>query len=328
MNIQGKHTALKHGLTIDTATLGRLRVFVAVAERRSFSAAARAIGMSPSAASQAVTRLEAELGCALLVRTTRSVALTDAGARLFGEAAPALVGAEQALLDTKTRRNEPAGLLRLNVPRIACQLGLPRLLAEYTCRHPEMRVEVVVDDRRVDVVREGFDAGVRSRTAVQKDMVRMPMTGPARLVVVGSKRYFAGRKRPQHPRELVEHVCLGWRSLQGGAEYHWEFSAQGRELSVAVDGPIVSNDTALLIACATAGLGLAFVVEAEVRRELAAKQLEIVLGEFALEVPGLFVYFPKAARQVPKLRAWLDCVRTLHAESAARPAARGTAAKR
>ncbi|MFT3928583.1 MAG: LysR family transcriptional regulator [Myxococcales bacterium] len=313
---------------MDGATLGRLRMFVAVAERRSFSAAARAMGISPSAASQAVTRLESELGCALLVRTTRSVALTDAGTRLLGEAAPALASAEQALLGMKTRRSEPAGLLRLNVPRIACQLGLPRLLAEYTRRHPEMRVEVVVDDRRVDVVRDGFDAGVRSRTSVQKDMVRVPMTGPARLVVVGAKRYFSNRKRPKHPRDLIDHVCLGWRSLQGGAEYQWEFSEQGRALSVAVDGPVVSNDTALLIACATAGLGLAFVVEAEVRRELASKQLEIVLGEFAIEVPGLFVYFPRAARQVPKLRAWLDCVRTLYTECNARPAVRGAAATR
>jgi DNA-binding transcriptional LysR family regulator len=300
---------MKQELTIRNGALAQLPAFVAVAELRSFTAAARYLRLSTSAVSQAVVRLETELGVTLLNRTTRSVNVTEAGARLLAEAAPALRVASAALVNAKTERKGLSGSLRLNVPRIACRVGLPSLLAEYARRHPEVRVEVEVEDRQVDIVKEGFDAGVRARAAIHKDMIEVRLTPPIRFTVVGSKGYFTRHPKPRHPRDLVHHACLGWRSLAGGSEYRWEFSDKGRELEVAVQGPLLSNDTELLVACAEQDLGLAFVVESEARRSLEAGVLQAVLDDYAISVDGLFLYLPTSARGAPKLRALLECAR-------------------
>jgi len=302
---------MKPHLTIRGAALAQLPIFVAVAELRSFTAAARRLGLSTSAASQAVVRLETELGVTLLNRTTRSVNVTDAGARLLDEVAPALRVASAALANAKTERQGLSGSLRLNVPRIACRVGLPSLLAEYARRHPEVRVEVEVEDRQVDIVKEGFDAGIRAHASIHKDMIEVRLTPPVHFAVVGSKRYFARHPKPKHPRDLVHHACLGWRSLAGGSEYRWEFSDKGRELEVSVRGPLLSNDTELLVACAERDLGLAFVVESEARRALEAGALETALDAYATSVDGLFLYFPTSARGEPKLRAFVECAREL-----------------
>jgi len=298
--------------------LAQLPVFLAVAEHRSFTAAARALGISPSAASQSVARLEEELDVALLVRTTRSVSLTDAGTRLVVEAGPAVAAASTALLAVRRARDEPAGTLRLNVPRVACRVGLPPVLMEYARRYPQVRAEVVVDNRRVDVVREGFDAGIRVEESIDKDMVRVRLTSPMRLVVVGSKRYFAARGRPKHPRELVRHACLGWRSFARAGEHRWAFHDRGRDLEVGVSGPIFSNDAELLIACAERDVGLAFVAQPEVARQLASGKLETALDDYAVDIAGLFLYFSRAARHVPRLRAFVACARELTAGKKAR----------
>jgi DNA-binding transcriptional LysR family regulator len=302
---------MKPPLTIRGAALAQLPIFVAVAELRSFTAAAGRLRLSTSAASQAVVRLETELGVTLLNRTTRSVNVTDAGARLLAEVAPALRVASAALANAKTERQGLSGSLRLNVPRIACRVGLPSLLAEYARRHPEVRVEVEVEDRQVDIVKERFDAGIRARASIHKDMIELRLTPPIDFAVVGSKRYFARHPKPKHPRDLVHHACLGWRSLAGGSEYRWEFSDKGRELEVSVRGPLVSNDTELLVACAERDLGLAFVVESEARHALEAGALETALEAYATSVDGLFLYFPTSARGEPKLRAFVECARQL-----------------
>lgn len=300
---------MKQSLTIPSNAFAQLQAFVAVAEQRSFTVAARGLRLSTSAVSQAVVRLETELGVTLLNRTTRSVNVTDAGARLLEEAAPALRVASAALVNAKTERDGISGSLRLNVPRIACRVGLPALLAEYARRHPEVRVEVQVEDRQVDIVKEGFDAGIRARASIHKDMIEVRLTPPIHFRVVGSKRYFARHPKPKHPRDLVHHACLGWRSLAGGSEYRWEFSDKGRNLEVTVRGPLLSNDTELLVACAEQDLGLAFVVESEARRQVETGVLETVLDEFATDVDGLFLYLPTSARGEPKLRAFLECAR-------------------
>lgn len=298
--------------------LAQLPVFLAVAEHRSFTAAARSLRMSTSAVSQAVLKLEKELGVVLLVRTTRSVSMTDAGTRLVAEAAPGLRAVSEALASARTNRDVPTGTLRLNVPRIASRVGLPAVLREYARRYPEVRTEVVVDDRRIDLVEHGFDAGVRSRAAIQKDMIRVQLTPAIRFAVVGSKRYFAAHGRPKHPRDLVDHACLGWRSLRGESEYRWELVDRGKPLEVAVSGPVFSNDTELLVACAAHDLGLAFVVEAEADRDIAAGRLETVLDDYVTGSPGLFLYYPRAARSVPKLRAFADCARAVVQQTGAR----------
>jgi DNA-binding transcriptional LysR family regulator len=302
---------MNDSLTIRGSALAQLPIFVAVAELRSFTAAARRLRLSTSAASQAIVRLETELGVTLLNRTTRSVNVTDAGSRLLEEVAPALRAASAALINAKTELRGLSGSLRLNVPRIACRVGLPALLAEYTRRHPEVRVEVEVEDRQVDIVKGRFDAGVRARASIHKDMIEVRLTPPIRFAIVGSKRYFARHPKPKHPRDLVHHACLGWRSLAGGPEYRWEFDDAGRSLEVSVQGPVLSNDTELLMACAERDLGLAFVVESEARRQLQAGALETALEDYATQVDGLFLYYPTSARGAPKLRAFVDCARDL-----------------
>jgi DNA-binding transcriptional LysR family regulator len=303
---------LKQNVIIPGAAFGQLRIFVAVAEARSFTRGAQALGMSPSAVSQAVAKLEGELGVALLVRTTRSVTTTDAGTRLLAEAGPALRAASTALASAKSTVAEPSGVLRLNVPRIACRMVLLPLLREFTKRHPNVRTEVVVDDHAIDIVKAGFDAGIRSEERIDKDMIQVRLTPKIRFAVIGSKRYFAQHGRPKHPRDLHRHACLNWRALDGGPEYRWEFSRRGRDLEIAVEGPIVSNDTELLAACAELDLGLAFVTEFEARSALAGGGLETVLGDYASEIAGLFLYFPRHARTLPRLRAFVACARYRH----------------
>lgn len=311
MNTQNRDGNVNDDLTIRGSAFAQLPVFMAVAELRSFTAAARRLRLSTSATSQAIARLETELGVTLLNRTTRSVNVTDAGARLLDEVAPALRAASAALVNAKVEPQGLSGSLRLNVPRIACRVGLPSLLAEYSRRHPAVRVEVEVEDRQVDIVKGGFDAGIRARSSIHKDMVEVRLTPPIRFAVVGSRRYFASHPKPKHPRDLVHHACLGWRSLAGGSEYRWEFNDKGRDLEVAVRGPLLSNDTELLLACAKRDLGLAFVVDAEARRDVETGALETALDDYATHVDGLFLYFPTSARSVPKLRAFVECARAL-----------------
>lgn len=309
VNGENMHEALKQNRTIRAGALAQLPVFLEVAQRRSFAAAARALRLSPSAVSQAVARLEQDLGVTLLVRTTRSVSLTPAGTRLLSDAAPAIAMASAALSAAWSGRDEPSGTLRLNVPRIACRVGLLPVVEAFARRYPGVRTEVVVDDQPIDVVRDGFDAGVRLKRSVHADMIRVRISPPLRMVVLGSERYFAARGRPQHPRELADHACLGWRLPDGGGEYRWEFREEGRKLEVAVTGPVFSGDVELLLAAAERDLGLAYVAEPEGARATATGTLEAVLHAYSLEHDGLFLYFPRAARNVPKLRAFVDCAR-------------------
>jgi DNA-binding transcriptional LysR family regulator len=288
-------------------TMRELPVFVAVAEKRSFTGGAKALGISPSAASQAVGRLERSLATTLFVRTTRSVSLTDAGTRLYERARPAVTDAMAAMDELASLGARPRGWLRLSVPRIASRAGFEGILAAFAQEQPDVRVEVMVDDRRVDIVRDGFDAGVRSRESTEKDMIAVRLTPPIRFLVVGSKRYFAKHGRPKHPRDLVHHACLGWRPLLATADYRWEFTQRGRDFDVAVTGPVVSNDADMLVACAEAGMGLAYATEAEV----ASRKLERVLEPFAPSVSGLFLYYPRAARSVPNLRAFVTCAQKI-----------------
>jgi DNA-binding transcriptional LysR family regulator len=291
------------------SALGQLPIFLAVAEKRSFTTAAAALGLSPSAVSQAVSRLERELGVALFVRTTRSVNLTDAGARLAAECRPALSAVSATLAALVEKRDEPSGTLRLNVPRIACHTTLPSILATLATEHPEMRVDVVVDDRNIDIVREGFDAGIRHREEVHKDMVAVRISPAYRFAVVGSKRYFATHDKPRHPKDLVRHTCLPWRYPTTGGLWRWEFEHRGRPIDVAVEGRITSTDPTVLVACARHGLGLAYVPEIEVHADIAAGRLQTALESYCLEVPGLFLYFPRAARKMPRLAAFIECAK-------------------
>ena len=312
MKTHTRHDPDNESLPIYAGSLAALTVFLAVAERKSFRAAASALGVSRPAVSQAIARLERDVGTALLVRTTRSVNVTEAGARRAERAGGAVGTALGALAAAAGEEALPSwGPLRLNVPRLACRGSLPSLIAAYTSAHPGARVEVHVDDRNVDIVREGFDAGVRLREAVERDMITARISQPFRFVVVGSKAYLARRGRPRHPRDLVDHACVVWRSPTTNDVWRWEFEQRGKTLEVAVDGAVSTNDEDMLVAATGEGLGLAYVAEHAVRAELAAKELETVLEPFCPEVPGLFLYYPRAARNVPKLAAFVACAREI-----------------
>jgi DNA-binding transcriptional LysR family regulator len=298
---------------MDRSLLAQLPVFLAVAEKKSFTRAGLELGISASAVSQSIQRLEKEMGAPLLVRTTRSVNLTELGKRLAADAKPAVERMAAALGSVQNDDRAPSGVLRLNVPRLACHVVLPPILGAFARKHPRVHVDVTVDNRNVDIVADGFDAGIRLREAVEKDMVAVRLSPAMRFVVVAAKRYLTNHPRPQHPRALVEHACLGWRSPTSGTLWRWEFKDGKRPIEVAVNGPLSSSDPDLLLRAARDGLGLTYVAEHEARSDLAAGRLVSVLDEFCPEVYGLFLYYPRAARQVPKLAAFVECARQVSA---------------
>lgn len=282
---------------------------MAVADRSGFTAAAQALGVTPSSLSQAVSKLEKRLGVVLFARTTRAVALTDEGRALYAQVAPALRQARSAVEELSSDRERVRGTLRLTMGRVAVVHVLHPVLPALLEAHPELRVEVSVDDRFVDIVSRGFDAGVRISEAIEPDLVAVRLTPPFRFVIVGAPAYLARRGRPRQPRELVDHECVLWRLPTTGALFRWRLRKGRRAEEVSVGGRVICDDSTLLIEHARLGLGLAFVDELGAAPYVAAGELEIVLEDWAPSVPGFFLYFPRSARELPKLRAFVDVAR-------------------
>lgn len=289
--------------------LHALNQFLAVARRRSFAAAAAELGISPSACSQAVRQLEGRLGVALLTRTTRSVGLTDAGRRLLEEAGPAVDRSIEALKAASLRGGEVTGRLRLTVPSIAVPFVIEPVLPRFAERYPGVEVEVEVESRLVDIVAEGFDAGVRLEESLERDMVHLRLTDAFRFVVVGAPSYLERRGTPEHPKELLDHDCLVFRSPTTGAPVPWDLERGKKEWHVPVRGPITCNDERAMLPLAESGLGLAYVFEPLVQAHLRRGSLRLVLEPFAASVPGFFLYFPSRAQVSPALRAFVDVAR-------------------
>jgi DNA-binding transcriptional LysR family regulator len=291
--------------------LPQLEVFLAVARLRSFSAAARERGVSPSAVSQAVRQLEENLRVVLLTRTTRSVALTDAGRRLVESAGPAIGQALSALSEASAQPGEAVGRLRLSVGRSAVPFVISPVLPTFRARHPRVEVEVVVEDRLVDIVGEGYDAGVRLTESIERDMVQVRLTEPFRFVVVGSPAYLARRGVPERPEDLLKHECLAFRSSTTGMLYAWELERGKRTWRVPVRGGVVTNDSLLFLALCEAGLGLAYTFEPNVMERLKNGRLKVVLEAYAPSVPGYFLYFPSRAQQSHALRLFVETAKEL-----------------
>jgi DNA-binding transcriptional LysR family regulator len=294
-----------------SASLSQLQVFLAVARLRSFSGAARELLISPSAVSQAVRGLEEQLRVVLVARTTRSVSLTDAGRRLLESAGPAMGQALAALTEVSARPGEVVGRLRLSVPRTAVPLIITPVVPKFRARHPRVEVEVAIEDRLVDIVAEGYDAGVRLSESIERDMVQVRLTPAARFVVVGSPDYLARNGTPARPEDLLQHQCLGFRSQTTGAIYAWELERGRKSWRVPVPSGLVTNDTELSVSLAEQGAGLAYVFEPAVAEQLKKQRLKIVLDEYAAEVPGFFIYFPSRAQRSGPLRLFVDLAREL-----------------
>jgi DNA-binding transcriptional LysR family regulator len=289
--------------------INTLDLFITVAETRNFRAAADRLGVTRSAVSQAIRRLENGMGIALLRRTTRSVSLTEAGQQLYDEVAPAILDIRAAVTATSERAAAPSGLLRLAVSSIAERFISGELLAAFCDAYPQIQLDVTITDDEFDIVAAGYDAGVRLGEVVELDMIAVAVTGDQKQVTVAAPRYLEKHGAPAHPRDLTGHRCIGWRPAPDVAPYRWEFEADGREFDVAVEPHVTTNDMGLMIRMACAGGGITFGMEETFRPYIARGLLVPLLEEFLPPFPGFFLYFPSRRNIAPKLRALVDHVK-------------------
>lgn len=292
--------------------LGDLNAFVAVARIRGFRDAARTIGASASGLSEAVRRLEAQLGVRLLHRTTRSVAPTEAGKRLLQRLSPALAEIEGALDVVNGLRDRPAGTLRLNVPVSAARLVLPAIVPPFLAAYPEIRLEVIAEESFVDVLAAGCDAGIRYDERLEQDMIAVPI-GPRvqRFAAAAAPVYLDRQGRPEHPRDLLGHACLRGR-FPSGAMFPWEFEREGEVVRVDPAGPLlvsIGPATDLAVDAAIAGTGILYHFEDWLRPHLDDGALEPVLESWWQSFSGPFLYYPGRRLLPPPLRAFVDFIR-------------------
>ena len=288
--------------------LNLLHLFRAVAESRNFRAAADRLGVTRSAVSQGVRRLEDALGVALVQRSTRSVRLTEAGERLHAQVAGALSTLATALEEAGGDAS-PRGVLRVAVASIAEPFLSGPLVASFVQAYPHITLDVTVTDEEFDIVAAGFDAGVRLGEVIEQDMVAVPLGGPQRELAVASPAYIAACGAPAHPRELVGHRCIGWRRRPEVAPHRWEFVEEGRPFDVQVEPQVTTNDLSLMISAALAGGGITFGIEACFRPWLDRGELVPLLQDYLPPFPGFFLYFPGRRNTPPKLRALVEHVR-------------------
>ena len=289
-------------------SLAELGALAAIASHRSFRKAADEAGLSPSTLSHMMRSLEARMGVRLLHRTTRSVSPTAAGARLLDRLGPVLHDFDLAVAEARGAGGKPAGLLRINANEAAARLLLGEVVPTFLRCFPGMTLDLVTDGRLVDIVAEGFDAGVRLGEAVPKDMVAVRFGGEIRFVAVASPAYLAGHPPPVTPDDLRDHSCIRVR-LPSGKPFRWEFARHGQEVSLDVQGALTLNHAELMAEAAIAGLGIAYVPDRTARPHLDSGALLAVLDDWCPSIPGLFLYYP-GHRHVPAgLRAFLDVLK-------------------
>lgn len=295
-----------------------LDVFLAVARHQSFRKAASERGVSPSALSHVIRALEGSLGIRLFNRTNRSIRITTAGEQLLNRIGPALSDIMGAIEEVNANRGRPAGLLRLNVPRVAAELVVKPVIGRFLAAYPDVRLEVVSEDGLVDIVAQGFDAGIRPDRRLAQDMVAVPVGPQRRFAIVGAPSYFARRGRPEAPQDLHAHACIG-RRFPSGAHYAWEFARDGDSLEIEVSGPLVADDSRVMVQAALDGVGLAQLYEQFVADHIARGELVRVLEDWCPILPHFYLYYP-GRRQVPApLRAFIDMVRTRAGSTQLRP---------
>ncbi|NKN35237.1 LysR family transcriptional regulator [Agrobacterium sp. a22-2] len=288
--------------------LNLVPMFLAVAEEGNFRAAADRLGVTRSAVSQGIRRLEDICGIALVSRTTRSVRLTEAGNR-FHETLSQPMAEVRSAFENVAGDARPSGLLRIAVTSIAEQFLSGPLIASFAEAHPGITIDVTVTDDIFDIVAAGFDAGVRLGEVIEQDMVAVPLTKEEREVVVATPGYFKVHGTPRHPRELVNHRCIGWRPSPSAAPHRWEFEEDGITFDVAVEPQITTNDLHLMVRTALAGGGITFALEETFRPYIDRGELITALDDYLPPFPGFFLYFPNRRNMAPKLRALIDHVR-------------------
>lgn len=293
-------------MTIDK---NALEVFAVVAQTRNFRIAAEQLGVTRSAISQTLRRLEDRLNVSLMQRTTRSISLTEAGKRLYADVAPAVQLLNQAVMDISDRADRPRGQLRLAISSIAERVIDGRILAEFISAYPHVELDITITDDEFDIVEQGYDAGVRLGEVIAQDMIAVPVSARQRQVVVASPAYLAQHGTPQHPHELIHHRCIGWRKSPGSSPYRWEFADQGRDFDVNVNPQLTTNDMGVMIRTACAGAGISFGMEETFRPYVERGELVTLLDRWLPDFPGFYLYFSGRKHLAPKLRAFIDHVR-------------------
>jgi DNA-binding transcriptional LysR family regulator len=300
---------MKQNFTVRQGALDGVEAFLKVAQHRNFRRAAAELGVTPSAIGQVVRALETRLGTTLFTRTTRSVGLTEAGEQFLRRAKPAfeeLVAASTAARDLGQR---PSGLLRLSVPPAVIPVLLEPLLASFCQAYPQIEVEISANAELVDIPTAGFDAGIRMGQFIDMDMVTVPLSGPFRLVVVGSPAYLSHHPLPLELDDLRQHACVRLRR-SNGAIATWSFEQAGRGIEIAVRGSFIASDFATVIRAAVEGVGLAQTPAPVAAQLIATGKLLPVLEQFAPTAPGVFLYYPSRHQVLPKLRAFIDHVKS------------------
>jgi DNA-binding transcriptional LysR family regulator len=290
-------------------SLNDLLAFVAVARERSFTKAAAKLGVSQSALSHTIRELEARLGVRLLTRTTRSVAPTEVGERLFRTVAPRFEEIETEIDALVELRDKPAGTIRITATEYAADAILLPALATLLPQYPDIKVEIAIDYGLTDIVAQRYDAGVRGGEQVAKDMIAVRIGPDMRSAVVGAPSYFSERPEPKQPQDLVEHNCIALRLPTHGGRYAWEFEKGGRELRVRVDGQLTYNTTAQMLNAALAGLGLAYVPEGLAQPHLAGGRLRRVLEDWCLPYSGYHLYYPSRRQHTPAFALLVEALR-------------------
>jgi DNA-binding transcriptional LysR family regulator len=286
-----------------------LKAFAAVFERASFARAADHLGLSASALSQTIRQLEARLGVLLLNRTTRSVAPTAAGSRLYERIAPMILEMDAAVADAVAATGRTAGTLRINTLGMAAKKIISPRLGRFHRAHPDVVLDIVIDDGLSDIVAGQFDAGIRVGERLEKDMIAVRLTPDVKMLAVASPDYLARRGKPGTPTELQRHACINWRFPGSGRIYRWEFEKKGKKVEVAVEGPIISNHQDVVVEAALQGLGILYAYDDDrVAEALARGRLQRVLIDWSLTSPGIYLYYSNRRHPQPALRAFIDCM--------------------
>lgn len=290
------------------AGLTELNAVIAIAEHRSFSAAARVLGVSPSALSHTIRNLEAGLGVRLFNRTTRSVAPTEAGERLLRRVRPAVADLDDAINEISSIGDRPSGSIRISASESGARPLIRYVLPEFLNRYPDIQIEFVVDSRLVDVVAQGFDAGIRIFEDVPRDMIAIRFGLDMRFTAVASPEYLARHAPPKAPHDLLRHQCIRFR-FESGAIYRWDLARRGKSATIDVEGPLTLGNLRLMVEAALVGIGIAWVPEEQVAEHLAAGRLVQVLPEWSPTFTGLCFYYPANRHPPTALRLFADAVR-------------------
>lgn len=286
-----------------------LKAFVAVVERASFARAADHLGLSASALSQTIRQLESRLGVRLLNRTTRSVAPTEPGLRLHERIAPMFREMDEAVAQAVSATNRTAGTLRINTLSMAAKKIIAPRLGRFHNMHPDVVLDIVIDDGLSDIVSEGFDAGIRVGGRLHKDMIAVRLTPDIKLLAVASPEYLARCGEPKTPAELHLHTCINWRFPGSGKIAAWDFSKKSKRISTIVDGSVISNHQDIIVPAALQGLGILYAYNDDgIAEALESGRLKRILADWSPTMPGLYLYYSNRRHVLPALRAFIDCL--------------------